>query len=201
MTTDIASAYDPSMTSIRLAQVARRLGLHPATAKTVCATMPIARNGSGFYSAAEVDRLAQTRRAHTYRIVPTPEAHPGPLGFAAPFTGEHGPSFYLSEDRDRQYAVDELARRGIEVTPGQEITGWWSLRESRAHLLADRNAVIIAVVGGYVREAARIHELAATLDYRTRRAFLVEPLTGPALEPYRGFVPGMSRTGLYVEAP
>ena len=152
------------------------------------------RKVKGGYSAADAHSLERQKRT-----LFTPWNPSDPLYFAVPTTSKGGwdSNLRLSEGNYRA-----LAEVGLGPVPdGCDITGWWPVRDDMLDRLVTERAVILGIVGGYVREAARIRDGYRCMeDVRRRRcAFLIAPLGGDDLEVLRGYVDGpIGHTGMYV---
>ncbi|UTT38733.1 hypothetical protein NMP99_11915 [Glutamicibacter mishrai] len=104
----------------------------------------------------------------------------------------------LSASNGLSEARDQLAKQGISIVPGQLITGWWSCGLEYVDLLVKGRYPILGVTGGFVVSGGWVEALAATSDYRQRRAFLVTEMTAEELANFRGHVPEMNQSGIYV---
>lgn len=149
---------------------------------------------TGGYRADDVARLERQRRKP---FVPWNVGDR--LLLAVPTTQEGGWDSDLSLSLDN---YRDLAERGLGGVPdGLDITGWWPTREEMLHRLVGEQAIVVGIVGGYVREAGMILQGFRCLEperYR-RCAYLIEPLTDEALDAVRGVVEGaIGHTGMYV---
>lgn len=184
-------------TYIPFATAQRRLGVSRSPLETIRANGLIRQQGKRLHE-GDVQELAD-RRAHKTYVSGLANVN-GRVAFAAPVNDpDLGSSMFLSSSNGRADAVQGLVEQGMSLGAGQDVTGWWTIRDSMVDKLVEENAIILGVTGGFVRQAASVVALAATTDNYRRRAFLVEPIVGANLDRLLGYVPRMNPTGTYVE--
>lgn len=183
-------------TYISFAAAKRQLGVSDSPLEKIRANGLIRQQGKRLH-AEDVDKYAQVRSRKTY--VSGEKNISGRIGFAAPVNDPAlGSSMFLSSSNGRADAVQGLVDQGMSLGAGQEVTGWWTARDSMVEKLVDEKSIILGVTGGFVRQAARVVAFAAS-DDGGRRAFLVLPIVGAELDALLGYVPRMNQTGVYVQ--
>ena len=91
-----------------------------------------------------------------------------------------------------------VAEKALGLAPeGCDITGWWSVKAATLDQLVNEQAIIVSLVGGYVREAGRIRDGFKTFhpDRSSLCAFVYEPLSDAALSSVLGQMRGYIRPG------
>lgn len=120
------------------------------------------------------------------------------LGLAVPLTNpDLSPDLELTAANDAGLAQQAIQEKGITLTAGQFLTGWWNVHIDNAERLVEERSPILGVTGGLVTSAAWIDALAMVHPLSLRKAFVVTRMTNLEIEEYRGYVPRINQSGTY----
>lgn len=120
------------------------------------------------------------------------------LGLAVPLTDPNlSPDLELTSANDAGLAQQAIQQKGVALTNGQFLTGWWNVHADNAERLVAERSPILGVTGGLVTSGAWIDALAAVHPLNLRKAFVVTRMTDVEIEDYRGHVPRINQSGTY----
>ncbi|PQZ94875.1 hypothetical protein CQ018_05915 [Arthrobacter sp. MYb227] len=123
-----------------------------------------------------------------------------------------GPSLYFSPATPEKAAeidaintaLRESGRSHLECSEAtkedRRFTGYWEIGDETADLLVKEGGVIVGTIAGFVYEAAEVIDVAITIPYRKRKVFVVRPILGDELEPWKVFLPSNSRGPALIQA-
>lgn len=86
------------------------------------------------------------------------------------------------------------------ASSGIQFSGFREIVEDDALNLADDKGILLGVFSNYVVEAARVLEYLYRINYRKRKVFAFEMLSGPELYKWRGHVLGTQQTPRFAHA-
>ena len=120
------------------------------------------------------------------------------VGLAVPLTDPGlSPDLELTEGNGAADARQSIQERGVVLTKGQFLTGWWRVRIDMAERLVAERSPIVGVTGGLVTSGAWIDAIALVHPLSMRKAFIVTRMTDAEIEGYRGSVPNINQGGTY----
>ncbi|WP_193106998.1 hypothetical protein [Brachybacterium sp. FME24] len=120
------------------------------------------------------------------------------LGLAVPLTNpDLSPDLELTNANDAGLARQAIQQKGITLTDGQLLTGWWNVHADNAERLVEERSPILGVTGGLVTNGAWIEAIAMVHPLSLRKAFVVTRMTDVEIEDYRGSVPKINQSGTY----
>lgn len=120
------------------------------------------------------------------------------LGLAVPLTNpELSPDLELTVLNEADVAHGAIQQKGITLTDGQFLTGWWNVHTDNAERLVEERSPILGVTGGLVTSGAWIEAIAMVHPLNRRKAFVVTRMTDLEIEDYRGYVPRINQSGTY----
>ncbi|WP_288785189.1 hypothetical protein [uncultured Microbacterium sp.] len=120
------------------------------------------------------------------------------LGLAVPLTDpDLSPDLELTDANDADLARQAAQQKGIALSDGQFLTGWWNVHADNAKRLVEERSPILGVTGGLVTSGAWIEAIAMVQPLNLRKAFVVTRMTDVEIEDYRGHVPRINQTGTY----
>ena len=185
------------MSYITKAEAARTLGMTDKSVGKLISAGAISSNAKGRPLAADIDRLVSERAQRTYTLGADAKSRaPLPI-WACPISGpDRGMTLAFTQPDDiteaRRHA-EEDGRTDL-LRSSVTFTGYWEIGEDDARTLARENGILLGVVSKYVVEAARVLDYLYSINYRQRKVFAVELLTGSELAKWKGYAPGAQQT-------
>lgn len=90
--------------------------------------------------------------------------------------------------------LKETGREHLTFKPGERMySGAWEITDEDADLLVKEGGIICGSVVGWINQAAQILEHVKNIPYRNRKIFVVRPLHGEELAPWKAYIASNSQ--------